>query len=145
MPHISNRKINDVDYQKIYNQLISIFDTAGTKLKSDKLLLEFLTETERIMLSKRLAILFMLDEGISKHYISEILLVSSSTVDRISLKYEINKFPFIKNIIKHNKKSIWQIIGEVIRRSNENYLGKRRLAWLDDIDRKYKRKVFKIK
>ena len=144
MPHISNRKISEGDYKKIYNQLISIFDTAGKKLKSDALITEFLTETERIMLSKRLAILFMLDENISKHYISEILLVSSSTVDRISLKYELGKFPFIRSVIKNNKKSIWQVLEKVIRHSVQKQTGRRRLAWLDKIDRKYERKVFKI-
>ena len=143
MPHISNKKVSDENYKKIYDQLRSMFDTAGKSRKSDVLLREFLTETEKIMFSKRLAILYMIDEGISKHYISEILFVSSSTVDRISLQYEINKYPYIKAIIKKNKRTIWEIMGEVIDESVKHKLGKGRYEWLREINRKYDRKVYK--
>ena len=143
MPHISNKKISDENYEKIYNQLRSIFDTAGANRKSDALLQEFLTETEKTMLAKRLAILYMIDEGISKHYISQILSVSSSTVDRISMKYEVNKYPYIKAIIKRNKRTIWEIMEGVISNSVKHKLGKGRYDWFDEINRKYDRKIYK--
>ena len=143
MPHISNKKLSDKDYKNIYNQLVSIFDTAGRKLKSDMLLKEFLTDTEKIMLAKRLAVLYMLDENISKHYISEVLLVSSSTVDRISLRYEIGKHPYIRNIIKKNKKKIWSVIGEAIEHGIQVRTGKKRYEWFNEINRKYNKTLLK--
>ena len=81
MPHVSNKKLSDADFKKIYDQFISIVDTAGASRKGDLFLKEFLTYTEKIMFAKRIAILFMLDEGVSKHHISQVLSVSPSTVD----------------------------------------------------------------
>lgn len=143
MPHVSNKKLDSKSLDKIYSQLVSVFDTAGRKYDSNILLKEFLTETEKIMFAKRLAILSMIDEGISKHYISEILLVSSSTVDRISLKYEQGKYPYLSKIIRKNKETIWQILQGIIENSLARKYGKRRWAWLDEIDKKYNRKILK--
>ena len=144
MPHISNRKIDDKSFNKIYDQLISVFDTSAKSLSSDVLLDEFLTKTEKIMFAKRLAILGMIDEGVSKYYIADILTVSSSTVDRLALKYEIGKFPHLLKIIKKNKETIWQSLGGFIDDSVSKQIGKKRWDWLNEIDKKYNRKRLKI-
>ena len=65
MTHVSKQKLKEEDFRKIYDQLISIFDTAGDDKRSDSLLKEFLTYAEKIMLAKRFAILCMLEEGVS--------------------------------------------------------------------------------
>ena len=44
---------------------------------------ELLTESERVLLAKRLAILFMLENGISYYKISRTLIVSTSTIKRL--------------------------------------------------------------
>ena len=85
----------------------------------------------------------MIDEGISKHYISEILFVSSSTVERISLQYEINKYPYIKSIIKKNKRTIWQVLEEVIGNGIKYKMVKGRYEWFNEINRKYNKKLLK--
>ena len=144
MPHISNKKLNDKSFYKIYDQLISIFDTAGTNRKSNLLLKEFLTETEKIMLAKRLAVVFMLYEGVSRYYISEILLLSPSTVDRISLSYEVGKYPFIASVVKRNSRTVWNVVEEIIHGEVSKRLGNRRFRWLTEIERKHNRKIFKI-
>ena len=143
MPHISQKRMDDKDFDKIYDQLISFFDTAGNKRKSDLLFREFLTDTEKIMFAKRLSILCLIDDGVSEHYISNILNVSPSTVNRILLKYEIGKFPYISGIIKKNKQKIWDCLEEIVRSSTERYIGRKRWIWLDEIERKYKRKILK--
>ncbi len=143
MPHISNKKIKDDDLKRIKNQLVSIFDTAGNKRKSDALLREFLTYTENIMFSKRLAILFMLDQKISKNYISSVLSVSPSTISRISLKLEENKYPFISKIMKKNRKDIWDILEIIIKAGLPPKIGKGRWQWLNEIERRQDRKIFK--
>ena len=142
MPHISNKKLEEIYFKKIYDQLISIFDTAGTYRKSDILLKEFLTETEKIMLAKRLAIICLLNEGVSKPYISQILLISPSTVDRISLTYEIGMYPYIMNLIKKNSRTIWRIFEEMVSHEVLKQ-GKKKFKWLEEIERKYNRKIFK--
>ena len=143
MPHISNKKLEEKYFRKIYNQLISMLDTAGTSRRSDILLKEFLTETEKIMLAKRLAIICLLNEGVSKPYISQILLISPSTVDRISLTYEIGMYPYITNIVKKNSRTLWTIFEEMIHDSVSKKLGKRRFEWLKEIERRHNRKIFK--
>ena len=143
MPHISQKKMNDKDFNKIYDQLVSFFDTAGNQRKSDILFREFLTDTEKIMLAKRLAVLCLIDDSVSEHYISYILSVSPSTVSRISLSYEQGKFQYISNIIRKNKQNIWDVLEGAVRSSMEGYVGPKRWAWLEEIDRKYKRKILK--
>ena len=144
MPHISSIKINDKDLQKIHSQLISIFDTAGTNRRSDVLIKEFLTYTEKIMLSKRLAILFMLDEGVSQNHISRVLSVSLSTISIISLKFEQNKYPYLEDIMKKNRKTIWDSLEVIIRGGMPpKASGNARWKWLNEIERRQNRKIFK--
>ena len=143
MPHISSKKLDDKYFEKIYNQLISVFDTAGTARKSDIFLRELLTDTEKVMFAKRLAVICMLYEGVSDAYIAEVLLLSPTTINKISLKYEIGKYPYISNILKNNSRSIWNIFEQMVRDGVSKKLGKKRLSWLDDIDRKYHRKILK--
>jgi len=142
MPHISQRKISEEDFKKIYNQLISVFDTAGNDRRNNEFLKEFFTPTEKMMFAKRLAILCMIDEDISKHYISEILLVSPSTVDRISLRHEQNKYPYLSKILKKNKETIWNVLEKIIRKGAE-HRGKGRWKWFNEMERKHKHKTFK--
>ncbi|HEY4505248.1 MAG TPA: hypothetical protein VJG67_00955 [Candidatus Paceibacterota bacterium] len=133
MPHVSNKKISEKDFVNIYNQLLSVFDVAGQKRASQKIFQEFLTDTEKVMFAKRLAIICMIIEGISIHYISETLFVSRSTVVRVSLGYEIGKYRFIQSIIKKNKTTVWQVIGNIISHGAESYVGKRRWKRLNEI------------
>ena len=143
MPHISQQKMEDKDFNKIYDQLLTFFDTAGNNRKSDVLFSEFFTKTEKIMFAKRLAILCLVDDHISEHYISYILKVSPSTINRIRLNYEIGKYPYLTKLIKKNKETVWAVLGGIIRSSGEKYIGKKRWEWLNDLDRKYDKKLLK--
>ena len=143
MPHISQKKMRDQDFDKIYDQLISFFDTAGKNRKSNVLFREFMTDTEKVMFAKRMAILCLIDDGVSEHYISYILSVSPSTISRIYLRYEQGKFPYISNIIRKNKQNIWDVLEEIVRSSAERYVGPKKWLWLHEIERKYKRKILK--
>ena len=142
MPHISNKKLDDKYFNKLYLQLVKLLDTTGTARKSDILLGEFLTETEKIMFAKRLAIVCLIIEGVSKPYISDILLISPSTVDRISLKYEIGAYPYMSQVIKKNSKTIWETVESLIHDSVSRQVGKRRLSWMSDLEDKHNKKIF---
>lgn len=143
MPHVSSRELDEKNFKKIYDQLIILFDTAGNQRRSDVLLKEVLTETEKIMLAKRIAAIFLLVEGVSETFISNLLFLSSSTVAKISVKYEANLYPFISNISKKNSKTIWDIFGEYIVSSLQTKSIKRRMQWMDEVERRYNRKIFK--
>ena len=143
MTHVSKQKLKEEDFRKIYDQLISIFDTAGDSRRSDHLLKEFLTSAEKIMLAKRFAMLCMLEEGISQHFIGEILKVSPSTINRIFLQYQNDKFHYIESILKKNKRNIWDALETIITAGLPPKVGRGRWQWLDEIERKQNRKIFK--
>jgi len=143
MTHVSKRKIREEDFKKIYNQLISMFDTAGDGRKSDILFKEFMTYAEKVMFAKRFAILCMLEEGVSKHFIEDVLKISPSTVNRISLQYENGKFAYIENILKKNRKTIWDALETIVTAGLPPRVGRGRWQWLNEIERKQNRKIFK--
>jgi len=58
------------------------------KEKMAQFLDAFLSNTEKIMLAKRLAIVYLLSEGVGETDIAETLHVTRATVDRIGLWYE---------------------------------------------------------
>ena len=62
MPHISTKKLDEEYYLKLYAQLVKIFDSAGQSKNSLLLFKDFFTETEKIMFTKRLAIICLLED-----------------------------------------------------------------------------------
>lgn len=83
MPHVSRhtpvRKVSD----KIFERLTEGVTTKGTPGKRRAFFNDMLTPTERIMLSKRFAIIYLLTRGYSFSAIQETLRVSPSTIARI--------------------------------------------------------------
>jgi Trp operon repressor len=143
MPHVSLKKLDDKYFAELYSQLIKVFNTAGSSYKSDELMKEILTETEKVMLTKRLVMVCMLYEGISQSFIADTLLASPSTVERVALKYEIGRFKYLSHILHKNEKTIFSILEEFIRNSVLAQTGKRRMRWMEKIEQKYKKPIFK--
>jgi uncharacterized protein YerC len=83
MPHVSRhtpvRKVSD----KIFERLVEAVTAKGTTIERKTFFNSMLTSTERIMLSKRFAIIYMLTKGYSFNAIQETLRISPSTVARI--------------------------------------------------------------
>jgi len=85
----------------LYEQLIS---ELGKKNGAQSALMrELLTNTEKIMLAKRLALIVMLGKGHSFEQISETLKISPSTIARFSLAAESGKYDAITNQMKNSK------------------------------------------
>jgi Trp operon repressor len=137
MPHTSSRKLKKEQFEKIYEKLVLIFNNAGKNNKSRLILDEFLTPTEKIMLAKRLVIIFMLNEKISIYHISDALKVSPSTVERMSLKHQFGEYAHISEITKKNKPEIWEILKTLILIGLTPKIGKDRWKWFYEIDEKY--------
>ncbi|MEK7175803.1 MAG: Trp family transcriptional regulator [Patescibacteria group bacterium] len=114
MPHVSKKRLSRKTQGKIFSKLIVVLGHARNHRDLAYELDELLTETEKIMLAKRLAIIFMLDSNIPQHRISDALSVSLSTVTRFSLGVEEGKYDFIRNISKKDKvdfeKIIWLLL-----------------------------------
>ena len=88
MVHISKREISEQLSKKLVEQLASLLVAQDTLKSSKAFLYEMLSHTERIMLAKRIGILFFLHRGYSLYATSQILAVSESTVARIKNKLD---------------------------------------------------------
>lgn len=88
MPHVSRNKLS----KQAEYQLIDSFNQVLTKIiKNDEMtsfLNSLLTPTEKIMLAKRLAIIVLIEEGLTDSQIANILNVTRITVSKMQLFYE---------------------------------------------------------
>ncbi|MFQ5661787.1 MAG: helix-turn-helix domain-containing protein [Candidatus Paceibacteria bacterium] len=100
MPHISKKKLNKDTVHKLEKYIISIIKDTGTKTRVN-IFDELLTKTEKMMLAKRIGVLFLLKKGLSIYKISELLGVSSSTVARFENAMDSHKY-------KHTVDWVWK-------------------------------------
>ena len=119
-----------------YSELVSIFGNAGKNENVSSLFDEFLTDTEKVMLAKRLAVICMIYEEMPVSYIWEVLSMSPSTVTRISLGYEQNAYPSIIKLIKENRQTVWNTVEGIIRNNIKKQTGKGRWKWLNQMESK---------
>lgn len=103
MPHVSKRRLKKKTYQQINRRLIETFENAYDNKSFMKIFHELFTYTEKVMLAKRLAIIFLLSQEIPQHRIVDMLHVSPSTVARMSLCLETGKYDSIVKITAKKK------------------------------------------
>lgn len=102
MPHVSKHKIDEEVRQELEKHIVSFLsDTTASTRRS--LFKEILTRTERLMIAKRLAIVFLLQEEVATHTISRRLRVSSSTVARLEEKVERGEYAEIRKWMGNKK------------------------------------------
>ena len=113
MPHISQKKLDPKHLGNLQRELIRSFERASMNIKTTGVFHEFFTRTEKIMFAKRLAVISMLQKGISHYMISQALGMSPSTIERLALRYEQGKY---EHLIKEalGKKDIWTIIENIL-------------------------------
>lgn len=92
MTHISSKPLSPKTRGEINVQLTRI-----VKKYTTAMLGELLTSTERIMLAKRLAIIFMLEQKQSYYRIHKTLAVSVSTIKRLHDRYMLGHFDLLRD------------------------------------------------
>lgn len=92
MPHVSRIKLPPKEERELVEALKICFMRIEGSEKMDKFLDSVLTQTERVMLAKRLAIVVMLKENFQESDIANSLHVTRVTIERI----------------KHNLEAHWQ-------------------------------------
>ncbi|MBI3306097.1 hypothetical protein HYZ82_03175 [Candidatus Nomurabacteria bacterium] len=112
MPHVSSKKLKTEHLQKLYNEF-SIALEKSSKKSVKFFLNDFLTHTEKIMLAKRFAAIYLLSQNVPTSYISEALLMSPSTISRMSVKYEKGRYSSLLKMIKNQ--NIWTILEKILR------------------------------
>lgn len=90
MPHVSKRKLDP----KIERELNALLEYVLGHLKPEeakRLLSSLLSDTERLMLAKRIATVFLLEENLPESQIAETLKLTPDTISKISLMLETSK------------------------------------------------------
>ncbi len=113
MSQVSKRKIEDKSFQKIFGKFIEVLDLNRSKKNTESFIYEFFYPTERIMLAKRIGIIYMLIEKVPDRVIAETLSVSTSTIGRMIDKYEKGEYIYLVSIMKKNKESILDILEKI--------------------------------
>lgn len=118
MTQVSRRVVS----KKVEDRILSLF-VSSIVLAQDKdtalyLVDDLLTPSEKVMLSKRFSIAFMLLEGYDYDTIQNVLKVSSSTIGRVALwmKGSGRGIRFIREKIKKTEslKNLWEDVKESI-------------------------------
>lgn len=127
MIRISYFKIKEEDYNKIFLIFYKVIGETEDKDEFNRILIDLLTPAERIMLIKRIAIIYLLLKDIDYLTICKVLKVSNGTVSKYRLLMEDSKgiVPVIKKMIKNEK--IWLFFEEIF--SQIFYPGRPGINW----------------
>ncbi|PIZ86396.1 hypothetical protein COX94_00190, partial [Candidatus Nomurabacteria bacterium CG_4_10_14_0_2_um_filter_33_9] len=115
MPHISSKKLKKETLNRLYGEFGKAFEKSARKSGTKLFLGNLLTRTEKIMLAKRFAVIYLLSKKVPVSYIAESLLMSYSTVFRMSLKYDIGKYSSLLKTLEENKIDVWKILEKILR------------------------------
>lgn len=129
MPHVSSKKIKKDNLQKLYNQFSNALEKSARKSWAKLFLHDLLTQTEKIMLAKRFAVVYLLSKDVPSSYISNSLRMSPSTIARMSLKYDIGKYSSLLKSIENNK-DLWNILEKILRAGLPPIAGRGRWKFL---------------
>jgi Trp operon repressor len=114
MPHLSSKELDKELSEKLFNDLLSILNKSQDKKSMSGVVNELLTDTEKLMLAKRIAIVLLLNSKTPQSSISEILKVSTSTVAKISLKLEMGMYQSILKASEKDKNDFERIIYNIM-------------------------------
>lgn len=98
MPHVSKRKLDP----RVEKELYTLLDYTLGHLKPDeaqKLLEALLSQTEKLMLGKRIAAVLLLDDGLPQTHIAETIKLTSETISKLSLLLETPRGQGFKVVI----------------------------------------------
>lgn len=85
MTQVSKYPISDLVYQRILEIFFETLVGIKTKEEAFQFIKDFLSPTEQTMLSKRLAIAFLLEKDYDFRTIAKVLRVSTATVSHVNL------------------------------------------------------------
>src|SRR3989338_10469355 len=114
MSQVSKRSINKKVQDKIFDLFILCLVFSDNKETANLLINDLFTPTERIMISKRISIAYMLFQGYDYDSISQVLKVSRTTIGKVSywLKEKGKGFRQIIEKIKRKEK-VKHILNEI--------------------------------
>jgi uncharacterized protein YerC len=133
MPHVSSKKLKKETLNKLYSEFGKALEKSAQKSGTKFFIGDLLTKTEKIMLAKRFAIIYLLSQDIPVSYIVESLGVSYPTLSRMSLKYDIGKYSsLLKTLGEKDKTNIWEILEKILKAGLPPRYGRGRWKFLYD-------------
>ncbi|MFC1729780.1 hypothetical protein ACFL6I_05535 [candidate division KSB1 bacterium] len=101
MPHISSQKTKKETLEKMYSFLFSAITNRNISQKQQRLAFyELLTNTEKVMLGKRLTAISMLSQDVTPYKVAQKLQLSQSTTTKLHAKLETEKFSNTEKLCK---------------------------------------------
>ena len=91
MPHVSKHQLTPHQLDELDRYLYTLLRDTGSRTRLN-VMRELLTDTEKIMIAKRLGVLYLLSRNCSLYEVSELLNVSASTVKRIRCARDAGAF-----------------------------------------------------
>ena len=104
MTHISQKKVEAIDYKKAEKQLVQLISKLETS-GATYFINELFTEAERIMFIKRFAAIFMFQQGYSTYKVSHAVGISLSTSQLYYKSYVEGQFDNLLACIPKRQKS----------------------------------------
>ncbi len=116
MTNVSKRKLPDAQFAALFNQLIKVTSSLETT-EAANFYDSLLGPEEKIMLVKRFAAVVMFKEGNTPYRVSQLLLISPSTAEKIHFDYEMGRYRGMVKYVKKKKteyKKFWMILEKVL-------------------------------
>lgn len=88
MPHVSRYKLEPKQEKELIESLNLVFSSISKREDMLKFIDSLLTDTEKLMLAKRLAVVVLIKEGLQDSDISDALHVTRMTVSKLRYFYE---------------------------------------------------------
>jgi len=145
MVNVSKQKVKKDVLEQINNRLVNVIARLETNISTKNFLNDLLSESEKIVLAKRLSVIFMLYEKISWYRIHKVLNVSKATVRKIARDIEFEEYESILKIVKQRKNRItfWDGMEIVLKCGMPPIVGKGRWDFLNQLEEKYNFKKLK--
>ncbi|MCR4276667.1 MAG: Trp family transcriptional regulator [Candidatus Roizmanbacteria bacterium] len=127
MVRISYLQLKAQDYEKIFSIFYKVLGETENKDEFNKILFDLLTPAERIMIIKRIAIIYLLLKEIDYRMICRALKVSNTTVNKFKLSMEKSEgiVPALRGMVKQEK--VWLFFEEIF--SQIFYPGRPGINW----------------
>ena len=133
MPHLSQKSVEARWLGKINELFLAIVSDSKTSHVRKRIIAELLTDTEQLMLAKRIALIAMINAEFSSYTISKRLKVSTATVKRFRKLLDGSAFRYIQTQLARvcELAVFWETLEQVSRGGLRPRVGRsRRLSLL---------------
>lgn len=102
MPHLSQHPLSSEHFRKLDQLLFRALATTNMSTRK-QVYSEIFTKTEKVMIAKRLQLLFLIQDGVPPYRICRKLRISPSTVARFRHAYERGDFAHTSKWLSRSK------------------------------------------